>query len=338
MYTKYIFEIVFVVTAISISAFVFLTEPVTRAAALLSIFLATSLRIIPAVVRIQQGISKIKIQTGYAHSAIELLKSVNDSPGTTPSSKTLPKQHIGFEPTIQIKNVNFDFGNNDWTLEIDKLEVNEGEFVALVGSSGAGKTTLVDLILGLRKVNSGDIKISGLPPETAIKRWPGAIAYIPQDSAILEGTVLDNLALGYPESEENELVAWRALEIAHLGEFVRNLPNGLKTFVGDRGTSLSGGQRQRLGIARAFMTNPQLIFLDEATSSLDSEIEASISQTILEMKGKVTVVMIAHRLSTVVEADRLYYLNYGKIEGVGNFQHLKQINSDFARQAEIMGL
>ena len=338
MYTKYIFEIVFVITAVSISAFVFLTEPVTRAAALLSIFLATSMRIIPAVVRIQQGISKIKIQTGYAHSAIELLKSLHDSPGTTPSSVVLPTKHLGFEPKIEMVDIKFSFEGSDWQLFIDSVKIDEGEFIAFVGSSGAGKTTLVDLILGLRTPNYGAVKISGLEPDKAIKRWPGAIAYVPQDSAILQGTIMDNLVLGYPNEGVDESAAWRALQVSHLEGFVRNLPNGLSTVVGDRGTSLSGGQRQRLGIARAFMTNPRLIFLDEATSSLDGEIEAAISETILEMKGKVTVVMIAHRLSTVVSADRIYFLDEGRVKGIGTFQELKQINADFARQAAIMGL
>ncbi len=338
MYTKYIFEIVFVITAVSISAFVFLTEPVTRAAALLSIFLATSMRIIPAVVRIQQGVSKIKIQTGYAHSAIELLKSLHDSPGTTPSSRVLPTKHEDFQPKIEMRDIQFSFGSSDWHLSIDNVEIDEGEFIAFVGSSGAGKTTLVDLILGLRTPNSGAVTISGLEPEKAIKRWPGAIAYVPQDSAILQGTIMDNLVLGYSNEGVDESAAWRALEVSHLDGFVRNLPKGLDTVVGDRGTSLSGGQRQRLGIARAFMTNPKLVFLDEATSSLDGEIEAAISETILEMKGKVTVVMIAHRLSTVVSADRIYFLNGGRVNGIGTFHELKQMNADFARQAAIMGL
>jgi ABC-type multidrug transport system fused ATPase/permease subunit len=338
MYTKYIFEIVFVLTALSISAYVFLTEPVTRAAALLSIFLATSMRVIPAVVRIQQGISRIKLQTGYAEAAIQLMKSMDKSPGTTPSVDSIPVQHVGFSPSIEINKMKFSFGSLEWALFIDEISVKPGEFIAFVGSSGAGKTTLVDLALGLRKPNEGTILISGLEPGEAIRKWPGAIAYVPQDSAILEGSILDNLALGYSKESIDESSAWEALETSHLDGFIKNLPDGLQTIVGDRGTRLSGGQRQRLGIARAFITKPSLIFLDEATSSLDGEIEAAISETMLEMRGKITVVMIAHRLSTVVSADRIYFLKEGKVAGVGTFQELKEKNTDFARQADIMGL
>jgi len=338
LYTKYIFEIVFVLSSITVAAFVLMTEPVGRASAILSIFLVTGMRIIPAVVRIQQGLSKIRIQTGYAQQAIDLLKSVEMSPGSTPSSSFLPQVHEGFIPEIRASGIEFDFGNPDWNLFIDEITINQGEFVAFVGSSGAGKTTLIDMILGLREPLKGKIEISGVLPKHAIERWPGAISYVPQDSAILEGTVRENIVLGYESKDIDDEILWRALEMAHLRDFVKSLPDGLDSKVGDRGTSLSGGQRQRLCIARAFLTNPDLIFLDEATSSLDGEIEAAISETILELKGKVTVVMIAHRLSTVVSADRIYFMSNGKIESFGNFKELKEKNSDFARQASIMGL
>jgi ABC-type multidrug transport system fused ATPase/permease subunit len=296
------------------------------------------MRVIPAVVRIQQGISRIKLQTGYAEAAIQLMKSMDKSPGTTPSVDSIPVQHVGFSPSIEINKMKFSFGSLEWALFIDEISVKPGEFIAFVGSSGAGKTTLVDLALGLRKPNEGTILISGLEPGEAIRKWPGAIAYVPQDSAILEGSILDNLALGYSKESIDESSAWEALETSHLDGFIKNLPDGLQTIVGDRGTRLSGGQRQRLGIARAFITKPSLIFLDEATSSLDGEIEAAISETMLEMRGKITVVMIAHRLSTVVSADRIYFLKEGKVAGVGTFQELKEKNTDFARQADIMGL
>ena len=338
LYTKYIFEVVFVLSSIAVAAFVFTTEPVGRASAILSIFLVTGMRIIPAVVRIQQGMSKIRIQTGYAQQAIDLLKSVEKSSGTTPSSKFVPREHSGFTPEINLKRVKFDFGNEDWSLLIDEVSIRKGEFVGFVGSSGAGKTTLIDLILGLREPQTGTVEISGMPPKKAIECWPGAIAYVPQDSAILEGSIRENIVLGYETEEVEDEILWRALELAHLTEFVKGLPEGLDSKVGDRGTRLSGGQRQRLGIARAFLTAPDLIFLDEATSSLDSEIEAAISDSILKLKGRVTVVMIAHRLSTVLEADTIYFMRDGSIVDKGTFQELKLKNEQFARQAQIMGL
>lgn len=336
--TKYIFEIVLVATSVLIAGYVFITEPVGRATATLSIFLATSARIIPAIVRVQQGVSKIKLSTGYGQSAIDLMKELKDARGTSQSSEVIPQDHHGFVPRVSITNLKFSFLSGDWQLSVERLGIEPGEFIAFVGASGAGKTTLLDLLLGMRVADEGEISISGVDPQTAIRKWPGAIAYVPQDSSIMPGSIRRNLAIGYEDVNLPDSACWKALEIAHLEGFVRSLPEGLDSYVGDRGTKLSGGQRQRLSIARAFITNPKIIFFDEATSALDGEIEAAISESILDLKGKVTVVMVAHRLSTIVNADRIFYLEDGLIRGEGSFQELKNKNANFARQAKIMGL
>jgi ABC-type multidrug transport system fused ATPase/permease subunit len=155
---------------------------------------------------------------------------------------------------------------------------------------------------------------------------------------ITNGTFRENVALGFPIALASDEIVWQALELAQLAGFVRSLPNGLETRVGDRGTKISGGQRQRLGIARAMFTKPMLLVLDEATSSLDGETESNITDSISQLHGKVTVVMIAHRLSTVRHADHVVYMSDGEIQAQGSFDEVRKLVPDFDRQATLMGL
>jgi ABC-type multidrug transport system fused ATPase/permease subunit len=182
------------------------------------------------------------------------------------------------------------------------------------------------------------VKIQGDDPLKAIQLWPGAIGYVPQDVMISNGTIRQNVCLGYSVSEVPEERIWQALEVAQLSDFVRNLPDGLDTHVGDRGAKLSGGQRQRLGIARAMFTKPKLLVLDEATSALDGSTEASIAEAVHNLKGGVTIVMIAHRLSTVKESDVIHYLNEGELVMSGSFEELRKSIPEFDKQAKLMGI
>jgi len=207
-----------------------------------------------------------------------------------------------------------------------------------VGSSGAGKTTLVDVLLGILEPDSGTVQISGVTPLEAISKWPGAIAYVPQDVLVTNGSIRENVALGYPlEAATDELVN-DAIRIASLAEFVATLPEGLDTNLGERGAKISGGQRQRIGIARALFTKPKLLVLDEATSALDGGTEESISSDIQKLKGSTTVVLIAHRLSTVRDADLVLYMDKGEIVARGTFEEVRNAVPDFDRQAKLMGL
>ena len=169
-------------------------------------------------------------------------------------------------------------------------------------------------------------------------KWPGAVSYVPQDVVIAGGTIRENVALGYPSEAATDELVMSALRIAHLDNFVAELPQGIDTQVGERGAKISGGQRQRLGIARAMFTRPHLLVLDEATSSLDSETEANISDAIHALRGSTTVVMIAHRLSTVRNADIVVYLSEGTVKAIGNFDEVRMVVPDFDRQAKLMGL
>ena len=161
---------------------------------------------------------------------------------------------------------------------------------------------------------------------------------MPQLSTLIDGTIRENLTIGYPSSQVAEEICWTALSLASVDGFVRSLPDGLDTPVGDRGVYLSGGQRQRLGIARALVTNPKLLVLDEATSSLDSVTEREISDFFIDLRGKVTIVVVAHRLSTIMKADRILFIKEGEIKGIGNFNELKKKSNEFRIQTELMGL
>ena len=218
------------------------------------------------------------------------------------------------------------------------LEISHGEFVAIVGSSGAGKSTLADLILGLLKPDQGEVLISDHQPQDAIREWSGAIAYVPQDVLIVNGTIRENIALGYPRDSISQEHIERSIEVSQLDDFVLSLPEGIESRVGERGAKLSGGQRQRLGIARALYSNPKLIILDEATSALDGKTEADLSAAINRLKREVTVVMIAHRLSTVRDADKILYLDQGKALALGNFEEVRSKVVAFDHQAKLMGL
>ena len=216
--------------------------------------------------------------------------------------------------------------------------VKPGESVALVGSTGAGKSTLADVVLGVMEPQLGTVTISGVSPREAINRWPGAIAYVPQAVALVEGTVRENVALGLPRDLIDDALVWDALNRAHLADFLEESREGLDTKIGERGFRLSGGQRQRLGIARALYTRPKLLVLDEATSALDAETEQSIVQTLDELEGQVTTITVAHRLATVRRADQLLYLEGGRVTARGTFDEVRAQVTDFDRQAALLGL
>ena len=207
-----------------------------------------------------------------------------------------------------------------------------------MGPTGAGKSTLVDLILGILIPDSGVALIGGMTPAEALATWPGAVAYVPQDVAMANGTVRENVALGLPVEIIDDDWVWDALNRAHLGEFLLDSREGLDTVIGENGIKLSGGQRQRLGIARALYTRPKLLVLDEATSALDAETEQAISQTLQELEGAVTTVTIAHRLATIRHCDLVVYLEGGRAQAQGSFNEVRALAPQFDRQAQLLGL
>ena len=337
--SKYVIETSVVLGALLLSAAQFIMQDSTHAVATLTIFLAAGTRIAPAVLRLQQGSITIRGALGQATPTLDLIDTLGDSPMVENIDDTLDVVHEGFISEIQVSNASLTYPNKSIpAISNITLNIPSGASVAFVGPSGAGKTTIIDVLLGVLHPDEGNVSISGFSPLLAVAKWPGAVSYVPQDVVIAAGTIRENVALGYPPEVSTDELVMSALKVAHLDKFIEELPLGIDTQVGERGTKLSGGQRQRLGIARAMFTRPHLLVLDEATSSLDGETEASITDAIHELRGSTTVVMIAHRLSTVRNADIVIYLSKGTVMAMGTFDEVRRVLPDFDRQAKLMGL
>ncbi len=337
--SKYVIETTVVLGSLLIGASQFLLQDAVHAVATLSVFLAAGSRIAPAVLRVQQGSVTIRGNLGIAGPTLDLIESLGDNVEIENFDDNVDIKHEGFQAEIEVSDVTLTYPTkSNPAVSGVSLQIPQGKSVALVGTSGAGKTTIIDVILGVLIPDQGSVKISGMPPLAAFSKWPGAVSYVPQDIVISNGTIRENVALGFPIQVATDELVLDALRVAHLDEFVAGLPNGLDTPVGERGAKISGGQRQRLGIARAMFTKPKLLVLDEATSSLDGETEASISEAIYALRGSTTVVFIAHRLSTVRNADIVIYLSEGKVIASGTFEEVRDAVPDFDRQAKSMGL
>lgn len=337
--SKYVIEITVVLGSLGIAALQFAIYDAAHAIAVLSVFMAASTRISPAILRLQQGAIAIKSNLGSASPTLDLIEELDSRTTDRTIVDALDFEHLGFTGEIRLENVNLTYPSKETpAVKNISLNIKPGQVVSFVGPSGAGKTTIIDLVLGVLEPDSGTVQIQNRQPLECIKLWPGAIGYVPQDVMISNGTIRQNVCLGYSPEEVKDHAVWEALEIAHLANFVKELPNGLETQVGDRGAQLSGGQRQRLGIARAMFTKPKLLVLDEATSALDGATEASISEAVHLLKGGVTILMIAHRLSTVRESDVIFYMRDGRIEMAGTFEEIRTAIPEFAIQAKLMGI
>jgi ABC-type multidrug transport system fused ATPase/permease subunit len=337
--SKYTIEISVILAVAVIAGIQFYLFDSNRAIAVISLFLAASTRIAPAVIRLQQNVIVVKSGLSGAKPTFDLIDELKGIKELERLETVISTNHSDFRPTVELSNLKFAYlGATDDTIQDISLDVSEGEFIAFVGPSGGGKSTLIDLILGLLAPSSGLITISGLAPVDAIKKWPGSIGYVPQDVFIENSTVKENICLGFdPKTVSDELV-WDALKLADLSGFIEGLDGQLSYKINDAGKNLSGGQRQRLGIARALLTKPKIVIFDEATSALDAETENRVSESIMKLTGECTVIFIAHRLSVVRSADMIYYLDKGKIVNQGTFEELRKLNADFNNQANFMGI
>jgi ATP-binding cassette subfamily C protein len=244
------------------------------------------------------------------------------------------KNRLNFEKEIEIRNLSYHYpGSEEQVLHEVSLTIPKGKAVAFVGSSGAGKTTMVDLILGLLEPEEGKILLDGVNIQENLSAWQRNIGYIPQSIYLADETLRSNIAFGLPGNDIDDAKVMQAVKLAQLETMISRLPDGLDTIIGEHGTRLSGGQRQRVGIARALYHDPKVLIMDEATSALDNITEKQITNAIESLKGERTLIMIAHRLTTVKNCDTLYFMENGKIIQDGTYLDLVNSNIRFREMA-----
>jgi ABC-type multidrug transport system fused ATPase/permease subunit len=287
--------------------------------------------------RVQQSLIQIQSSASISRGTFEMLAELEKMEKLASPDVEIQTNSKSFNPFIRIDSLSFSYSKSSETvIENLNLEIKEGESFGLVGLSGSGKSTLADLMLGVLDPTSGTISVSGLDPRSALRHWPGKVGYVPQDVQLIEGTIKENIQFGdvlpYGDAQILEIV-----RLCQLSNLVTQSED-LNLEVGENGSRLSGGQRQRLGIARAMYTNPKLLILDEISSALDAETESSLVAVLEELRSEVTVVLIAHRLSTVRNCDRIAYLEKGRLLGIGTFQELRIQVPEFDNQARLMGL
>jgi ATP-binding cassette subfamily C protein len=336
--SKYLFELTLVLGgAITAVIQVMITDALSAISSV-TIFLAAASRVLPSLIRAQGAFIAIRQSEGSSEVTVKQISALGREEIGTPQAPEKIISNTEFSPSIRVHNVCFSYNKeSEFEIEDVNFEVLPGQFVAIVGESGAGKTTLIDLILGMLTPTSGVIEISNHESLSAIHQWPGKVAYVPQDIMIIDGDIRRNVVLEESCNIMDEEVL-DALKKSHLKNDVLRMENGLNEIVGERGIRLSGGQRQRLGIARALYTRPEMIIFDEATSSLDPLTEKTVTEAIYEKKGNVTLIVVAHRLSTVKNADLIIMLEKGKIVAKGTFEEVRRISPKFDQQAKLVNL
>jgi len=300
---------------------------------ILSIYALAGFKLLPAFQSIYSSLSTIKGNIAAFESIKEdLLNALKNDVNTIDNQGD---KKIQFQKTILFDNISFKYPNKqEYVLSDFSCLINANTTVGLVGASGSGKSTLVDMLMGFLKPSSGNIKIDDiLLKDNSIKSWQKNIGYVAQSIFLSEGTIAENIAFGIPKDEIDIGKVTQALKLAHLTDFVENLSNGINTKVGERGIQLSGGQRQRIGIARALYNNADVLIFDEATSALDGITEKIIMDAIHDFSGKKTIIMIAHRLTTVEKCDQIFFMDKGKIIDDGTYQELLNHNSTFRAMA-----
>lgn len=301
-----------------------------------AVFALAGFKMVPALTTMQSQLTLVQSTLPYSEL---VMNDINEAEEFRRNAEQLGKQKIDGEPReLNLQNVGFTYpGATSPAVHDIDLALPIGSTLGVVGQSGAGKSTLIDIFLGLLVPSHGSMTLDGVALEDVLGDWRQRVGYVPQEVAIFDGTVAQNVALSWGEEIDEDQVRL-ALRRAQLLETVEARPGGINGRVGERGGSLSGGQRQRLGIARALYANPLVLVLDEATSALDTATEAAVAQAISELKGEITVISVAHRLSTIRDYDQVCFMKDGTIRTRGTFDEVVAANADFAQQAALAGL
>ena len=302
--------------AVLVVAMLLRGRDLTTVVSTVGLFAAAAFRLMPSASRIIAATQVLKFNLPAVNTVYRELQL------------NIPQDQVlfipcNFERTLQLSNVTYCYPDTGVAaVENLSILVRKGECIGIIGPSGSGKSTTVDLILGLLEPTSGKITIDDRDIQTCLRGWQNQIGYVPQSIYLTDDSLRRNVAFGLSDDQIDDAAVKRALDAAQLSEFISRLPAGAETIVGERGVRLSGGQRQRIGIARALYHSPDVLVLDEATSALDSETESSVMEAVSSLKGKNTIIVVAHRLSTVAYCDRLYRLDNAKLAEQGTPKEL----------------
>lgn len=329
---RYLLEVAFIIAIVGIAGILFLTGQGTSVIAVLGLFATASMRALPTMNRVSANVATMRSGQAGLRIVTEALHELDEAG----LHNEAPKGIAPYSGDIELTGVTFTYPDADQPV-IDglTLTIRENQTTAFTGGSGAGKTTLVDLVLGLLLPTQGRVACGGRDIEDDLAGWYAGIGVVPQDVFLLNASVTQNIAFGSDSADIDIDRVWHAVRQAQLFEVIDALPDGLDTIVGDRGVRMSGGQRQRVGLARALYRQPRVLVLDEATSALDNVTEHEIARTLHSLRGQMTIIIVAHRLSTVRTVDHLVHLRGGHIVAEGTFDDVRLADAEFARLVEL---
>ena len=311
---KFLFEMLIVcIFVILVFIMISMNKNFTDIIQYLGLFAVATFRIIPATSRIVTSYQQIKFRQPTVNNLYEELVNASNNV-VKDSAQHVDKKPIKFEKQIKIEKLCFFYPTRKkFNLSEISININKGDFVGIVGETGSGKSTLINLLTGLLNPSKGKLEVDEINIHSNLASWHKKIGYVPQSIYLLDDTIRKNIAFGLEDKDINDNLVKQAAEKANLNQLVEKLPNGMDTIVGEKGITFSGGQQQRIGIARSLYHDPEILILDEATSSLDQSTEKKIMQSIQSLKRKKTLIIVTHRLSTVQHCDNIFYISDGKI-------------------------
>lgn len=289
-------------------------KPLAALVPTLGLFAAAAFRLMPSINKVLMSVQSLRYAQSSIDTVVRELALAREVEAPSATAQALP-----FRETLDIDQLSFTYpGTTEPALSEVTVSIPQGASVGFVGGSGAGKSTLIDIILGILPPSSGGVRVDGTDIQSSLRGWQNQIGYVPQHIYLTDDTLRANVAFGIAADSIDDSAVWRALRAAQLDEFVTQLPDGLNTAVGERGVRLSGGQRQRIGIARALYHDPSVLVLDEATSALDVVTERGVMDSVEALHGQKTVLIVAHRTSTIERCDLVVRLAHGKLAEVGD--------------------